>query len=138
MPGPFMKQSFPSGGGSANSHTHYDRRGIKLCYGPHFRCVVTQWVEEESTAVDTKIDINLARMPESGQNAISVLPPPANANSSHFVTINRYEGLTYRGNRDAYYCFDTHTKKSESLGTANVGEAQRVAAPKTKLCRRPR
>ena len=33
--------------------------------------------------------------------------------------MKRYR-LIYRGNRDAYYCFDTHTKKRESLGRTNA------------------
>jgi len=38
--------------------------------------------------------------------------------------MKRYR-LVYRGNRDAYYCFDTHTKKRESLGINNADEAHR-------------
>ena len=39
--------------------------------------------------------------------------------------MKRYR-LVYRGNRDAYYSFDTHTKKRESLTTRNAAEAQRL------------
>jgi hypothetical protein len=39
--------------------------------------------------------------------------------------MKRYR-LIYRGNRDAYYCFDTHTKKRESLGINDAAEAQRL------------
>ena len=39
--------------------------------------------------------------------------------------MKRYR-LVYRGNRDAYYSFDTHTKKRESLTTSNAAEAQRL------------
>jgi hypothetical protein len=39
--------------------------------------------------------------------------------------MKRYR-LVYRGNRDAYYCFDTHTKRRESLGINNPDEAQRL------------
>jgi len=39
--------------------------------------------------------------------------------------MKRYR-LVYRGIRNAYYSFDTHTKKRESLGTDNADEAQRL------------
>jgi integrase len=39
--------------------------------------------------------------------------------------MKRYR-LVYRGIRDAYYSFDTQTKKRESLGTNNAEEAQRL------------
>jgi len=39
--------------------------------------------------------------------------------------MKRYR-LVYRGIRNTYYCFDTHTRKRESLGTGNKVEAQRV------------
>src|SRR5664280_988130 len=39
--------------------------------------------------------------------------------------MKRYR-LVYRGLRDAYYSFDIHTKKRESLGTNNTDEAQRL------------
>jgi hypothetical protein len=39
--------------------------------------------------------------------------------------MKRYR-LVYRGLRDAYYCFDTHTKKRESLGINDGNEAQRL------------
>jgi integrase len=41
--------------------------------------------------------------------------------------MKRYR-LIYRGNRDAYYCFDTHTKKRESLSTDNADAAKRLVA----------
>jgi len=43
--------------------------------------------------------------------------------------MKRYR-LVYRGIRDAYYSFDTHTKKRESLGTSNAAEAQRLVDAK--------
>jgi len=43
--------------------------------------------------------------------------------------MKRYR-LVYRGIRDAYYSFDTHTKKRESLGTNNAAEAQRLVDTK--------
>ena len=39
--------------------------------------------------------------------------------------MKRYR-LVYRGIRNTYYSFDTHTNKRESLGTGNKDEAQRV------------
>jgi len=39
--------------------------------------------------------------------------------------MKRYR-LVYRGIRDTYYSFDTHTKKRESLGTNNAEAAQRL------------
>ena len=43
--------------------------------------------------------------------------------------MKRYR-LVYRGSRDAYYSFDTHTKKRESLTTSNAAEAQRLVDAK--------
>ena len=43
--------------------------------------------------------------------------------------MKRYR-LVYRGIRDAYYSFDTHTKKRESLTTSNAAEAQRFVDAK--------
>jgi len=89
---------------------------------------VTQWVGEETAAVDTKMDTTLPRMPESSQKAVRVTPQAANATDSHFITLKvmkRYR-LVYRGIRNAYYSFDTHTKKRESLGTGDADEAQRL------------
>ena len=37
--------------------------------------------------------------------------------------MNRYR-LIYRGNRDAYYSFDTQTKKRESLTTKDAAVAR--------------
>jgi hypothetical protein len=45
-------------------------------------------------AVDTILDTSLARMSESCQNAVTVAPVPANAKTSHFITINRYEAFS--------------------------------------------
>jgi integrase len=39
--------------------------------------------------------------------------------------MKRYR-LIYRGSRDAYYCFDTQTKKRESLATGVEADAQRL------------
>jgi len=39
--------------------------------------------------------------------------------------MKRYR-LVYRGSRDAYYCFDTRTRKRESLGINNADEAKRL------------
>jgi hypothetical protein len=47
------------------------------------------------------MDTNLARIPESRQNAVRVTPVAANAKASHFVTIKRYEGLSLGGFTDA-------------------------------------
>ena len=98
----------------------------------HFQSVVTQWVGEERVVVDTKMDTNLARRSESFQNAGGMPPVPANARDPHFITIKvmkRYR-LVYRGIRNAYYSFDTHTKRRESLGTGNADEAQRLVDTK--------
>jgi len=43
--------------------------------------------------------------------------------------MKRYR-LVYRGIRNAYYSFDTHTKRRESLGTGNADEAQRLVDTK--------
>jgi integrase len=48
--------------------------------------------------------------------------------------MKRYR-LIYRGNRDAYYCFDTHTKKRESLGINNPDEAQRLVDARNEAVR---
>jgi hypothetical protein len=48
--------------------------------------------------------------------------------------MKRYR-LIYRGCRDAYYCFDTHTKKRESLGINDAGEAQRLVDAKNEAVR---
>jgi hypothetical protein len=87
--------------------------------------------------VDTKLDTILARMSESCQNAVRVTPVAANATDSHFITIivmKRYR-LIYRGSRDAYYCFDTHTKKRESLGINDANEAQRLVDARNEAVR---
>ena len=43
--------------------------------------------------------------------------------------MKRYR-LVYRGIRNAYYSFDTHTKRRESLGTGKAEEAQRLVDTK--------
>jgi hypothetical protein len=43
--------------------------------------------------------------------------------------MKRYR-LVYRGIRNAYYSFDTHTKRRESLSTGNADEAQRLVDTK--------
>jgi hypothetical protein len=43
--------------------------------------------------------------------------------------------LIYRGIRDAYYCFDTHTKKRESLGINDANEAQRLVDARNEAVR---
>lgn len=48
--------------------------------------------------------------------------------------MKRYR-LIYRGNRDAYYCFDTHTKKRESLGINDANEAQRLVDARNEAVR---
>jgi hypothetical protein len=48
--------------------------------------------------------------------------------------MKRYR-LIYRGSRDAYYCFDTHTKKRESLGINDAGEAQRLVDARNEAVR---
>ena len=48
--------------------------------------------------------------------------------------MKRYR-LIYRGNRDAYYCFDTHTKKRESLGINDANEAQRLVEARNEAVR---
>ena len=48
--------------------------------------------------------------------------------------MKRYR-LIYRGNRDAYYCFDTLTKKRESLGINHAGEAQRLVDARNEAVR---
>ncbi len=48
--------------------------------------------------------------------------------------MKRYR-LIYRGKRDAYYCFDTQTKKRESLKTNNADEAQRLTDIKNEAVR---
>ena len=78
------------------------------------------------------MDTISARIPESFQNDVSVTPLAANAMVQHFITLfvmKRYR-LVYRGNRDAYYSFDTHTKKRESLTTSNAANAQRLVDAK--------
>jgi integrase len=50
--------------------------------------------------------------------------------------MKRYR-LVYRGIRNAYYCFDTHTKKRESLGTGNADEAQRLVDTKNEAVQHP-
>jgi integrase len=50
--------------------------------------------------------------------------------------MKRYR-LTYRGIRDAYYSFDTHTKKRQSLGTNNPDDAQRLIDAKNEAVRHP-
>ena len=66
--------------------------------------------------MDTKMDTNLARMSESCQNVVRVPPYPLTRElrtSLRSNVMKRYR-LIYRGNRDAYYCFDTHTNKREA------------------------
>src|SRR5665213_736443 len=53
----------------------------------HFQCVETQWIEEEGTAVDTKMDTSLAMLSMFCQNVARVTPVAANAKVSHFITI---------------------------------------------------
>ena len=48
--------------------------------------------------------------------------------------MKRYR-LIYRGNRDAYYCFDTQTKKRESLGINDANEAQRLVDARNEAVR---
>jgi hypothetical protein len=48
--------------------------------------------------------------------------------------MKRYR-LIYRGLRDAYYSFDIHTNKRESLGTNNAEEAQRLVDAKNEAVR---
>ena len=48
--------------------------------------------------------------------------------------MKRYR-LIYRGKRDTYYCFDTQTKKRESLKTNNADEAQRLIDIKNEAVR---
>jgi site-specific recombinase XerD len=48
--------------------------------------------------------------------------------------MKRYR-LIYRGSRDAYYCFDTHTKKRESLGINDANEAQRLVDARNEAVR---
>ena len=48
--------------------------------------------------------------------------------------MKRYR-LIYRGIRDAYYCFDTHTKKRESLGINDANEAQRLVDARNEAVR---
>ena len=48
--------------------------------------------------------------------------------------MKRYR-LIYRGCRDAYYCFDTHTKKRESLGINDANEAQRLVDARNEAVR---
>jgi len=48
--------------------------------------------------------------------------------------MKRYR-LIYRGIRDAYYCFDTLTKKRESLGRASADEAQRLIEARNEAVR---
>ncbi len=48
--------------------------------------------------------------------------------------MKRYR-LVYRGVRDTYYSFDTHTQKRESLGTNNADEAQRLVDAKDEAVR---
>jgi len=55
------------------------RRRFKSGDWLHFQSVDKQWIEEARAAVDTKTDTNLARMPESCQNAVRVPPVAANA-----------------------------------------------------------
>ncbi len=48
--------------------------------------------------------------------------------------MKRYR-LIYRGIRDAYYCFDTLTKKRENLGINDAGEAQRLIEARNEAVR---
>jgi hypothetical protein len=48
--------------------------------------------------------------------------------------MKRYR-LIYRGCRDAYYCFDTLTKKRESLGRTSADEAQRLVEARNEAVR---
>src|SRR5271165_1177278 len=48
--------------------------------------------------------------------------------------MNRYR-LVYRGIRNMFYCFDTHTNKRESLGIADKDEAQRLIDAKNEAVR---
>ncbi len=48
--------------------------------------------------------------------------------------MKRYR-LIYRGNRDAYYCFDTHTRKRESMGINDANEAQRLVDARNEAVR---
>ena len=45
--------------------------------------------------------------------------------------------LIYRGCRAAYYCFDVHTRKRESLGVTNRAEAQRLVDARNEAVRHP-
>jgi hypothetical protein len=48
--------------------------------------------------------------------------------------MKRYR-LVYRGIRNTYYSFDTHTNKRESLGTGDKHEAQRLIDVKNEAVR---
>jgi hypothetical protein len=48
--------------------------------------------------------------------------------------MTRYRSV-YRGIRDAYCCFDTHTRKQESVGINNADEAQRLVDARNEAVR---
>jgi hypothetical protein len=48
--------------------------------------------------------------------------------------MKRYR-LVYRGSRDAYYCFDSHAKRRESLGINDANEAQRLVDARNEAVR---
>jgi integrase len=50
--------------------------------------------------------------------------------------MKRYR-LVYRGIRNAYYCFDTQTRRRESLGTGDATEAQRLVDTRNEAVRQP-
>ena len=50
--------------------------------------------------------------------------------------MKRYR-LIYRGCRDAYYCFDTLTKKRESLKTSDAETARRLINVQNEACQQP-